>query len=144
MLLALARFFISQKYEPINAVRFAWWGAEELGLKGSTHYVNDLVSRDLTSDVALYLNFDMIASPNYKVGIYSAEMAPEAVKAGVAALEGLLGDTLRNMSVTPVPLEFNGRSDYGPFVEAGIPANGVEVRICPRFPFLVVFGFAEF
>ena len=23
---------------PVNKVRFAWWGAEEAGLVGSTHY----------------------------------------------------------------------------------------------------------
>ncbi|MGW6513269.1 M28 family peptidase, partial [Streptomyces niveus] len=25
-------------------MRFAWWGAEEVGLVGSTHYVDDLVA----------------------------------------------------------------------------------------------------
>ncbi|WP_035285179.1 M28 family peptidase, partial [Actinokineospora spheciospongiae] len=46
-----------------NAVRFAWWGAEELGLVGSTKYVQSLTFEQQL-DIALYLNFDMIASPN--------------------------------------------------------------------------------
>ncbi|WP_309055607.1 M28 family peptidase, partial [Streptomyces sp.] len=41
-----------------NRVRFAWWGAEESGLLGSTHYVAGLKAGDPAAleDVALYLN----------------------------------------------------------------------------------------
>ncbi|MGH3925355.1 MAG: M28 family peptidase, partial [Pseudonocardiaceae bacterium] len=46
-----------------NAVRFAWWGAEELGLLGSRAYVAGL-SFEQQLDIALYLNFDMVGSPN--------------------------------------------------------------------------------
>ena len=45
------------------AVRFGFWGAEELGLLGSNDYVASL-DVDALKDIALYLNFDMIASPN--------------------------------------------------------------------------------
>ena len=34
-----------QKVKPTNKVRFAWWGAEESGLVGSTYYVNSLSTR---------------------------------------------------------------------------------------------------
>ena len=46
-----------------NAVRFGFWGAEELGLVGSTKYIETLDVEAL-KDIALYLNFDMLASPN--------------------------------------------------------------------------------
>ena len=46
-----------------NAVRFGFWTAEEGGLLGSTHYVQSL-DADQLKDIALYLNFDMLASPN--------------------------------------------------------------------------------
>ena len=46
-----------------NACRFAFWGAEELGLVGSQKYVQSLDENAL-KDIALYLNFDMLASPN--------------------------------------------------------------------------------
>ncbi|MGH3977947.1 MAG: M28 family peptidase, partial [Pseudonocardiaceae bacterium] len=46
-----------------NAVRFSWWGAEELGLLGSTAYVSGLPFEQQL-DIALYLNFDMVGSPN--------------------------------------------------------------------------------
>lgn len=48
---------------PRNKVRFAWWGAEESGLIGSTHYVNNLTAAEL-SDIGMYLDFEMIGSPN--------------------------------------------------------------------------------
>ena len=50
--------------EATNQVRFAWWGAEESGLVGSTFYVNDL-SQAEPDRIALYLTFDMIGSPNH-------------------------------------------------------------------------------
>ncbi|GAA3170973.1 hypothetical protein GCM10020255_059670 [Rhodococcus baikonurensis] len=46
-----------------NAVRFAFWGAEEVGLVGSTRYVEGLSDQE-RADIALYLNFDMLGSPN--------------------------------------------------------------------------------
>ena len=44
-------------------MRFGFWGAEELGLVGSTKYVESL-DVDALKDIALYLNFDMLGSPN--------------------------------------------------------------------------------
>ena len=46
-----------------NAVRFGFWGAEEKGLVGSEKYIESL-NVDQLRDIALYLNFDMLASPN--------------------------------------------------------------------------------
>jgi hypothetical protein len=65
-MLAIARSFQQRGLVPNNRVRFAWWGAEEVGLIGSRHYVRDLVENDPPEfdRIALYLNFDMDASPN--------------------------------------------------------------------------------
>ena len=46
-----------------NAVRFGFWGAEEEGLVGSSNYIKTLDVEAL-KDLALYLNFDMLGSPN--------------------------------------------------------------------------------
>ncbi len=54
---------------PENKLRFAFWGAEEEGLVGSTYYVSQLTEEEGT-DIALYLNFDMIGSPNFARFIY--------------------------------------------------------------------------
>ena len=56
-----------RKVHPNNTVRFALWGAEEFGLLGSEHYVSSL-DDEQARDIALYLNFDMLASPNYLRG----------------------------------------------------------------------------
>ena len=48
--------------KPENQVLFAFWGAEELGLLGSRHFVQRLTEDGTISDIALNLNFDMIVS----------------------------------------------------------------------------------
>ena len=37
------------KVKPRNKVRFAWWGAEESGLVGSTYYVSNLSQEEKTT-----------------------------------------------------------------------------------------------
>ena len=51
------------KVQPRNRVRFAWWGADESGLVGSNYYV-DKLTQVAQDRIALYLNIDMIGSPN--------------------------------------------------------------------------------
>ena len=78
------------KTKPQNTVRFAWWGAEELGLIGSTEWVAQRNAAEL-EEIALYLNFDMIGSPNYYFGVYDANEssfeAPVVVPVGSTDIE---------------------------------------------------------
>ena len=60
------------KVKPENTVRFAWWAAEEQGLVGSTDYVEGL-SQAERDRIALYLNYDMVGSPNYIFMVYDAD-----------------------------------------------------------------------
>jgi Zn-dependent M28 family amino/carboxypeptidase len=78
------------KVKPRNKVRFAWWGAEEFGLVGSDHYVANL-SEEEREDIALYLNFDMIGSPNYVRFIYDGDGSAFGLAGpeGSAAIETL-------------------------------------------------------
>jgi Zn-dependent M28 family amino/carboxypeptidase len=114
-----------------NAVRFAWWGAEEVGLRGSTHYVSDLVENDPAAldDIATYLNFDMVGSPNYIIGVYDANEsthpAPVPVPPGSAETEAVFTDYFDGIGQAWVDTEFSGRSDYQAFIENGIPASGL-------------------
>ena len=57
---------------PRNRLRFVWWGAEELGLVGSRNYVESL-STTARRDHALYLNFDMVGSPNFVSFVYDGD-----------------------------------------------------------------------
>lgn len=114
-----------------NKVRFAFWGAEELGLIGSDHYVADLQENDPQGleDIATYLNFDMIASPNHIIGVYDADEstypAPVEVPEGSAATEAVLTDYFDGTDEPWVDTEFSGRSDYSAFIAAGVPASGL-------------------
>ena len=65
MLLDLAKRMSNLHITPTNKVRFAWWGGEEFGLLGAEHYVSTLPKAEL-KNIALNLNFDMVASPNVR------------------------------------------------------------------------------
>ncbi|MGY1680198.1 M28 family metallopeptidase [Geodermatophilus sp. SYSU D01176] len=111
-----------------NTVRFAWWGAEELGLLGSEHYVASLTAEE-REDIGLYLNFDMVGSPNFARMIYdgdqSAFAAPVAVPEGSAQIEYVFEDFYEAQELFYEGSEFSGRSDYQAFIEAGIPSGGL-------------------
>lgn len=49
------------KFRLNNAVRFAFWSAEEFGLLGSYHYMNSVNSSETElAKIRAYLNFDMV------------------------------------------------------------------------------------
>lgn len=116
------------KVKPRNMVRFAWWGAEEAGLVGSIAYVNGL-SQAEKDRITLYLNFDMIGSPNHVFFIYDGDDS-DAVgagpgPAGSAEIEKTF-EAFFNMRGVPFKgTDFSGRSDYGPFIANGIPSGGL-------------------
>jgi Zn-dependent M28 family amino/carboxypeptidase len=116
------------KVKPVNTVRFAWWGAEESGLVGSTAYVNGLSQEEL-DQIALYLNFDKIGSPNYVYFIYDGDDS-DGVGAGPGPegsgqIEALFESFYEGRGLPFKGTDFSGRSDYGPFIAVGIPAGGL-------------------
>ncbi|QHC60644.1 M20/M25/M40 family metallo-hydrolase [Rathayibacter sp. VKM Ac-2760] len=119
---------LAEAGETTNAVRFAWWGAEEVGLVGSYTYVDSLTEED-AGKIATYLNFDMVASPNYVVSVYDANEstyeAPVEVPAGSIATEKAFTDYFDSIDQPWIDTAFDGRSDYDGFISAGIPASGL-------------------
>ncbi|MCA6095988.1 M28 family metallopeptidase [Streptomyces sp. SCA3-4] len=113
--------------QPTNKVRFAWWSGEELGLLGSEHYVKQL-SEKQRKQTALYLNFDMIASPNPVEFVYDGDDSDHKGEGpgpqGSAQIERLINGYLDGRRSPHEGTDFDGRSDYGPFIKAGIPAGG--------------------
>ncbi|MEV6241639.1 M28 family metallopeptidase [Lentzea sp. NPDC051838] len=111
-----------------NAVRFAWWGAEERGLIGSTQYVRSLTFEQQL-DIALYLNYDMIGSPNAAYFIYDGDnsdgVGSPAGPYGSAQIEKAFADYFAAKGVPTEGTDFSGRSDYGEFIAQGIPAGGL-------------------
>jgi Zn-dependent M28 family amino/carboxypeptidase len=53
---------------PLNKLRFIWFGGEELGLLGSSYYINSLSSNEL-SHIGYDLDADVTATPNYIIGV---------------------------------------------------------------------------
>ena len=117
---ALADFRIN------NAVRFGFWTAEEFGLLGSTYYVNSLSPED-RDKIRLYLNYDMIASPNYANLIYDGDGSSFNLTgpAGSAEIEALLQKFFDDQGIPHLPTAFDGRSDYQAFIDNAIPAGGI-------------------
>lgn len=125
-ILEIAKQIRALGVEPVNKIRFAFWTAEESGLIGSTYYVENLSDRGL-KDIALNLNFDMLASPNYVRYVYDGDgSATEfAGPNGSANIEAVFADYFDSQGLPFEATAFDGRSDYGPFIEAGIPAGGL-------------------
>ncbi|MEU5896925.1 MULTISPECIES: M28 family metallopeptidase [Streptomyces] len=101
--------------QPTKHLRFAWWGAEELGMVGSRYYVNNLPAAD-RSKVSGYLNFDMIGSPNPGYFVYDDD----------PTIEKTFKDYYTGIGVpTEIETEGDGRSDHAPFKNVGIPVGGL-------------------
>ena len=105
------------KVKPQNTLRFAWWGAEEASLVGSTCYVNTL-SQTEWAKIALYLNFDMVGSPNHVFFIYDGDNSDGVGRrpgpAGSAQIEKKFEEFFNSRGIPFKGTDFSGRSDYGP------------------------------
>jgi Zn-dependent M28 family amino/carboxypeptidase len=117
---------LMSKAHPLNKVRFAWWGAEESGLVGSTFYASQLPAAQ-KKQIKAYLNFDMIGSPNFGNFIYDGDGSDFGLQGppGSAAIERLLGAyfSLRGKPAEGTEIDF--RSDYAQFFEEGIAFGGL-------------------
>jgi aminopeptidase S len=109
-----------------NAVRFAFFGSEEDDALGSTAYVESLSAHD-RREILLYLNVDMVASPNagYFVQGGKGDDKSESGPLGSATVARILAHELAKTGVTPEIIEFVG-DDESPFVDADIPSGGAE------------------
>ncbi|KAF8534059.1 hypothetical protein BDD12DRAFT_984066 [Trichophaea hybrida] len=94
-----------------NAVRFGWWTAEEFGLVGAEYYVNSL-SIEERLKIALYINVDMLRLQHH--------WTP-----GSGHIEKLYEEYFIEVGLGSRPTAFSGRSDYGPFLDVGIPCGGL-------------------
>ncbi|MGW3650184.1 M28 family metallopeptidase [Streptomyces sp. NPDC000878] len=103
------------QYQPTKHLRFAWWGAEELGLVGSRYYVTNLSAAN-RARIDGYLNFDMIGSPNPGYFVYDDD----------PTIEQTFKDYYATLGVpTEIETEGDGRSDHAPFKNVGVPVGGL-------------------
>ncbi len=101
--------------KPAKHLRFGWWGAEELGMRGSQYYVSKLTATERTK-FSGYLNFDMVGSPNPGYFVYDDDRT----------IEGVFKDYYASVNIpTEIETEGDGRSDHAPFKNAGIAVGGL-------------------
>lgn len=110
------------KYKVNNAVRFAWWAAEEEGLLGSYAYAQSLSPKE-NKKLRLFMDYDMMASPNYEYEVYDANNKDHPNGSG--DLKDLYVNWYKEQGLNYTLVEFDGRSDYVGFIDAGIPAGGI-------------------
>jgi aminopeptidase S len=92
------------------AVRFAFWGAEELGLFGSRAYARTVD----TAKVVGYLNFDVLGSPTRRYGVYGHRTYATRWLSYFA-----------RHGIRAKLIDIQGRSDHAPFAERGLPTGGL-------------------
>lgn len=115
-----------------NAVRFALWGSQEPGAEGATKYVDGL-DDGRRKDIALYLDVEMIGSPNPGYFTYDGDQSAQAnpdipaasVPAGSAGIERTLAGYLNLAGVRPADMPLVTTADYRPFLAIGVPVGGV-------------------
>jgi Zn-dependent M28 family amino/carboxypeptidase len=131
----LARLYQSGNYAKYRyRVRFCWWGAEEIGLAGAIYHVQQAQNTSSTAgnrlqDYLINLNYDMLGSSNYFFGIYNgssakADTPPQALNGSIRISE-TFRDWFNEQKLPWDYTDFSGRSDYGPFLAAGVVAGGL-------------------
>ena len=119
---------------PRNKLRFIWFGGEELGLLGSSFYVNNL-TKTQRSHIGYDLDADVTATPNYLLGVLDpaapdlfsrtvTETFPNRVYKASKVARDLAVDYLDSIDrnhqfISPVG------TDAFSFNAIGIPASGV-------------------
>jgi aminopeptidase S len=93
-----------------RTLRFAFWGAEEIGLVGSRRYVDDLEAAERRR-IAAYVNLDMVGSPDSEPQVYDGGPIEAALR--------------RHLPRGTDEVTLEGNSDHAPFEQAGIPVGGI-------------------
>jgi len=110
------------KFSVNNCVRFAWWAGEEEGLLGSDYYVDQLEDSE-NLKIRLFMDYDMLASPNYAYQVYNATNALNPI--GSEELRDLYTEFYATEGLNYTYIPFDGRSDYDAFIRNGIPGGGI-------------------
>jgi Zn-dependent M28 family amino/carboxypeptidase len=107
-------------------VRFAFWGAEERGLVGSRHHVGAL-SEEERRNIVVYLNLDMVGSPNFVRYVQESGQQSAAAGDGLAATarREFLAD-FREHDLTIEERTGGGfGTDTASFSQKGVPTVGL-------------------
>ena len=106
---------------PRRSIVLALWDAEEDGLEGSEHYVEEAPLVPLSQTVA-YVNLDLLGAtliPSLANNTFAI-----GGETGGAALSDAIAAAAASQTLDLTPLSYvfgQGRSDYAPFGKAGVP-----------------------
>ncbi|MCZ8537759.1 M28 family peptidase [Paenisporosarcina quisquiliarum] len=113
MTLELAR--VMKAIPTHTEIRFITFGAEELGLLGSTHYVEQLSKGEISRIVANF-NLDMVGSKD------AGDLILQTVDNKPNLVTELAQEASTDLNGEPTPYNQGENSDHVPFAKAGIPA----------------------
>eukprot|EP01088_Endostelium_zonatum_P001550 TRINITY_DN11854_c0_g1_i1.p1 TRINITY_DN11854_c0_g1~~TRINITY_DN11854_c0_g1_i1.p1 ORF type:complete len:558 (-),score=136.53 TRINITY_DN11854_c0_g1_i1:50-1723(-) len=128
--LMLALLLINNHYPHSNPIVFGWWGAEEIGLIGSRHFVqtfNSINSNNtLAEHMAYYINMDMLGSPNGMFQLVNSSTVPvsQTIQNSCQTLNDKVIEYLRNGAKRENLLAYTSGgagSDMMSFWEVGVP-----------------------
>jgi Zn-dependent M28 family amino/carboxypeptidase len=113
------------KVKTFNKVRFAFWGSASQEPRGSEYYVLNLTPTEI-ENIAMYLNFDIIGSPNYVRFVYDGDGSDFGTPGpdGSAAIETLFTDfyAAQGLASEPTSPRFADGQIFG---VVGIPYGGI-------------------
>lgn len=113
MTLELAR--VLKNIPTSTEIRFITFGAEEVGLIGSTHYVEHLPKNEMSRIVANF-NLDMVGSKD------AGELILQTIDKKPNLVTDLAQEASEKLNGEPTPYNQGDSSDHVPFAKAGIPA----------------------
>jgi Zn-dependent M28 family amino/carboxypeptidase len=110
-----------------NAVRFAWWGAEDVDKTAAGAYLRSL-SFERQLDIAMYLNSNSIGSKNAGYFVYDGDNSTGSVGPmpyGSAQIEQAFAGYLGGQAIEVEGSNFDRQWDHSQFIMAGIPTGGL-------------------
>ena len=120
VVLEIARQARRLHVRPKHGLRFAFWGAEELGLVGSTSYVNSL-STSQSSRILDVINLDMVGSRNFGRIVYAGDGQPR----GSLRIERAFRTYFAGRRLPVEEANLGGGSDHAAFARVGLPVGGL-------------------
>lgn len=130
--LAMAKYF--KQHPPLHSIIFALWDAEEIGLKGSDYFVNNLPASLSLPQLKFNINLDMISrSDNNKLWACGLYHYP-AYRYLVDSIKDRTGTQLLSGFDKPSdPQDWTYLSDQGSFHRKGIPFLYLGVEDFPEY-----------
>ncbi|RKZ67507.1 MAG: hypothetical protein DRQ44_05550 [Gammaproteobacteria bacterium] len=111
--------------ESVNRVRFVWWSGEETSSHGVLSHVLNMSMSE--REAALYLNFDMIGSPNFVRFVYDGDSSDSVTvnPAGSEKIEAVFLDYFAGQGLATKATDFSEHQALPIFRIAGIPVGGL-------------------